>query len=147
MDIFPFISFLLFLIIIFGRIIYLKKKEIQIGTKSRKSLRIKFILYTAFLVIIHFWIFEISKPIFHISFLPDLLSNNLIESFIIQIAGIILVLISLGLLIATLLSFNDSFRFGDEFKQPWKTYHNRNFFQFHGILFFYQLKFIFWELL
>lgn len=111
-EFFPFISFLLFSILIFGRTFFLKRKGIQVDSKSGNSRKMKLILHPVFLVIMHLWIFEISKPIFHISLLPEMFTNNLIQSFVIQVTGTIFIVISLGLLIATLFSFRDSFRLG-----------------------------------
>jgi len=90
----------------------LKKKGVRVRSKSGKTKRAKYILHPVFLFIMHLWMFEISKPLFHLSLIPKTLSTLLFESFTIQLIGAILILISIGFLIASLFSFYDSLRFG-----------------------------------
>jgi len=111
---FPFLSFLIFVVILSGRIYYLKRKGIVVSSglvKKRKSI---FLLYPIFLLILLLWLFEIAKPAFHISFslLPETITNLLFESLFLKFAGVSLISISLILLAVTLLHFKNSLRFG-----------------------------------
>jgi len=111
-EIFPFVSFLLFSILIFGRTILLKKRGVRVSSKSAKSRKLKFILHPVFLLIMHLWMFEISRPVIHFSLLPKVLSSPVLESIALQVIGTVLILVSLIFLIATLISFKNSLRFG-----------------------------------
>lgn len=111
-DFFPFVSFLFYSILIIGNSVFLKRKGIRVSSKSGKSKRMKYILHPFFLFIMHLWMFEISRPVFHISLLPKIITNPLLKSYSIKIFGTILILVSIGLLIATLINLRDSFRFG-----------------------------------
>lgn len=111
-DIFPFAGFLLFSILILVKSILLKRKGIRVSSKSGKSTKLKFILKPVSLIIIYVWMFEITKPVFHLSILPKVLSEPIFDSILLKVAGSILITISLLLLIATLVSFKNSLRFG-----------------------------------
>ena len=58
------------------------------------------------------WIIELIKPAFEISVLPEGMTNLLVESIFLKIAGVSLISISLVLLAVTLYHFKTSLRFG-----------------------------------
>jgi protein-S-isoprenylcysteine O-methyltransferase Ste14 len=97
-----------------GRIIFLKKKNVPISSKSKKSVFVRFFLYPFFLLVFHLLIFELNKPAFQISFsvLPALISESLFDSIFLKISGTVLIAISLGFMGFTLHCFNKSLRFG-----------------------------------
>ena len=113
-DFFPLVSFLFLVLMITGRIIFLKMKDVEVSSKSKKSAVLKFFLYPFFLLVFHLLVFELTKPAFQISFtvLPGLISNNLIDSIFLKISGVLLITISLVFMGLTLWCFNKSLRFG-----------------------------------
>lgn len=113
-EIFPFISFLILLILISGRVVFLKRKGVQVSSDSGKKNKPVLLLFFAFLLIILMWLFELIKPAFQISFsvLPEWIVNPLIESFLMKIAGVIVICFALLFMLITLLHFKNSLRFG-----------------------------------
>ena len=122
LNFYPLISFLIFGLMITGRIIFLKKMKVSAISKVKKSLFTKYILYPIFLLILFLLIFELTKPAFQIStsILPGSVSNNLMDSIFLKLAGAFLITIALLLLGLTLLSFNQSLRFGMDSNNPGK---------------------------
>lgn len=115
-DIFPLASFLILIILIYGRVIVLKRKGVKVSAGSGKKIKSTVFLYPVFLLILLFWIWEMMKPAFQINFsiLPEKLTTPLFESVIMQITGTILIGFALVLLTLTLLHFKNSLRFGME---------------------------------
>ena len=113
-EIFPLVSFLILVLMIIGRMFFLKKKDVPVSSKSKKSVFVRFFLYPVFLLVFHLLIFELTKPALHISFsvLPALFSVNLVELFFLKFAGTIIIIISLIFMGLTLKNFNNSLRFG-----------------------------------
>ena len=113
-DIFPFISFLVLVTLISGRVVFLKRKGINVSSDSGKKNKSVIFLYFAFLLILLLWLFELTKPVFHISFsvLPEVLNKSLIESDFMKIAGVLVTGFALVFLTLTLLHFKNSLRFG-----------------------------------
>ena len=114
--IFPLVSFLILIILIFGRVEILKRNGVKVSSGSGKQNKTIVFLYPVFLLILLFWILEIMKPAFQINFsiLPEKLTTPLFESVIMQITGTILIGFALVLLTLTLLHFKNSLRFGME---------------------------------
>ncbi len=110
--VFPFVCFSLFSLSILVKSIFLKRKGIRVSLKSGKPSKLKFLIKPVSLFIMHVWMFEISKPVFHLSILPKALSELVVESFLLQVAGIVFMSLSLFILIATLISFKNSLRYG-----------------------------------
>ena len=110
----PFFSFLVFALLLAGRIFYLLKKKIQVRSKSTMMNRKTTTLYILFVLIFILWLCEIVKLAFHIpvSPVPEFLSKPLVEFSILKIAGSIVVILSMATLELTLLHFKESLRFG-----------------------------------
>ena len=117
-NLFPFLSFLMFILILTGRIIFLSFKGIRIRSQQKLKKKGMIFLYPVFLILAFLWIFEISKSAFQISFsiLPDIISQALFESGFLYLSGIFLVVISLITLLFSLIHFRHSFRFGFDSK-------------------------------
>ncbi len=113
-DIFPLISFPVLIILVSGRVVFLKRKGISVSSGSGKRHKPAIFLYPAFLLILLLWLFELSKPVFHISFsfLPEVFAKPLIESDYMKIAGVLFSGFALGFLTLTLIHFKNSLRFG-----------------------------------
>ena len=113
-EIFPFVSFLILLILILGRVVFLKRKGVQVSSDSGKKNKPVLLLFSAFLLIILMWLFELIKPVFQISIsvLPEWIVNPLIESLLMKIAGIVVTCFALLFMLITLLHFKNSLRFG-----------------------------------
>lgn len=121
-EVFPIASFLVLIILIAGRIIYLKKKGIHITPDKRKTGKTKILINTVFGIIMLLWFFELAKPFVSSSFsiLPESITTLLTNSLPTKIAGISIITVSLVLLLFTLLHFNKSLRFGLSEKNPGK---------------------------
>jgi len=113
-EIFPFISFLALITLISGRIFFLKRKGINVSSESVKKNRLGIFVYSAFLLILLLWLFELTKFAFHfsISVLPKVLVKPLFESDLTKIAGVLVTGFALILLTLTLIHFKNSLRFG-----------------------------------
>ncbi len=117
-DYLPLITFLLFVILITGKTILLKRKGVPVSSNSKKSAFVKFVLYPIFLLTIILFISELVKPAFKFSYsaLPEFLTQNLFNSIFLKISGTTLITISLIFLAFTLHNFNKSLRFGMDSK-------------------------------
>ncbi len=113
LDYVPFAGFLLFAILLSGKIYFLRKENVSVSSSSRKN-KLSGFLFPVFGLLFFMWIVEIAKPAFHTSFsiLPAMLTNPLIESIWLKASGVILILLSLILWTITLLHFKTSLRFG-----------------------------------
>ena len=121
-DFFPFFSFIILLVILASRAIFLLKKKVPVYSKNEEKKGSKIFLSLLFLILFLIWLFEISKPVFQfsISILPKFFTNILIESNYLNVVGGIILLFSLILLLITLLHFKTSLRFGFDKNQPGK---------------------------
>jgi len=113
-EIFPLVSFLILILMIYGRVVFLKRKGVTISSAGRKAVKTSLFIYLVFLVIMLLWLWEISKPVFQISFsvLPEIITQLLFHSDLIQITGVVIISISLIFMLITLLNFRNSLRFG-----------------------------------
>ncbi|MCF6333757.1 MAG: DUF1295 domain-containing protein [Draconibacterium sp.] len=113
-DFFPLLSFLIIGLMITGRIILLKMKNVQIIPKVKKNKLLKYFLYSFFLLILILLIFELTITAFQISHtnLPCFISNNFVDSLFLKVVGTLLILTSLVFMGFTLQNFNKSLRFG-----------------------------------
>lgn len=109
----PIGGFLVILVLLTGRILFLKHKGIKVSGSAKKDKTI-LLSYPLFLPILLFWIFELAKPAFQLSFsiLPETFTSHLLKSVFLKIAGIAIIGSALVLLTLTLLHFKDSLRFG-----------------------------------
>lgn len=121
-EIYPFASFLVFILLISGKIFVLKKKGISVNSGSAKKKTNLVFLYPIFLLILFLWLFHIAKPAFQItlSILPETFTNLLIDSVFVKVAGIFVITLSLVFLALSLLHFKNSLRFGLNEKQAGK---------------------------
>ncbi len=110
----PLITFLLFVILITGKTIILKKKGVPVSSGTKKSAFVKYFVYPIFLLNIILFISELVNLAFNFSYsvLPKLLTQNLFNSTSLKILGASLIAISLIFLAFTLHDFNKSLRFG-----------------------------------
>ncbi len=110
----PLIAFVIFLFAILWRVIWLKKTGINVFPRDENKNLMKKILFPVFGVLFLIWLFEITKPLFFDSLqvLPVFLTKSLIHSLILQIAGSLVIFLSILLWIVTLFHFKSSFRFG-----------------------------------
>jgi len=113
-EIFPLFSFLMLILMIYVRVVFLKRKGVTISSAGRKAVKTSLFIYLVFLVIMLLWLWEISKPVFQISFsvLPEIITQLLFHSDLIQITGVVIISISLIFMLITLLNFRNSLRFG-----------------------------------
>ncbi|WP_167611291.1 methyltransferase family protein [Maribellus sediminis] len=107
----PFAGFLLLVLILISRVIHLRKQGIQLSSVAGRKNKL---IIPVFALIFLFWLYEIVKPVFHISvnILPAALTQKLFDSQILIITGSILILASLILWTITLIHFKTSLRFG-----------------------------------
>jgi len=117
-EFFPLASFLLFVILIAGKTIILKKEGVPVSSNSKKSAFVKYFFYPIFLLIIALFISELIRPALKIeqSVLPEFIVQNLFNSISFKVFGSILIAISIIILFFTLRSFNKSLRFGMDSK-------------------------------
>jgi len=113
-EIFPLVSFLILMLMILGRVFFLKRKGVKISSAGRKAVKTAIFIYPVFLVIIFLWLWEISKPVFQISHsvLPETITQHLFHSDLIRVTGTVIIAISLIIMLLTLLHFRNSLRFG-----------------------------------
>ena len=113
-EIIPFLSFLILIFMISGRVVFLKRKGVKTSSARRKVVKTALFIYPVFLVIMLLWLWEILKPIFQISFsiLPETITQLLFHSDFIQVAGVVIIAMSLIIMLLTLLHFRNSLRFG-----------------------------------
>jgi protein-S-isoprenylcysteine O-methyltransferase Ste14 len=121
-EIFPFLSFLILIFMISGRVVFLKQKGVKISSTRRKTVKTALFIYPFFLVIMLLWLWEIAKPALQISFsaLPETVTRQLIQSDLIRVTGIVIISISLVVMLFTLLHFRNSLRFGLDENNPGK---------------------------
>ncbi len=113
-EIFPFLSLLALILMISGRIFFLRRKGVKTSSSGNKATITSFFIYPVFLVVLLLWLREISKPVFPISFsiLPETITQFLIHSDFIQFAGVVIIVMSLIIMFVTLIHFRNSLRFG-----------------------------------
>ncbi len=110
----PQIAFIVLVITISGRIIWLKKSGIKVASKTEKNNHFKWIILLVFGILFILWLFEIIQPIFFktVSILPEFATKMWFDFIELKIIGTLIVLFSLILWIITLLHFKTSLRFG-----------------------------------
>ena len=113
-EIFPLVSFLILILMISGRVFFLKRKGVKTSSAGRKAVKTALFIYPVFLLIMFLWLWEISRPVFQISFsvLPETITQHLIHSNLIRITGVVINTMSLTIMLITLIHFRNSLRFG-----------------------------------
>lgn len=114
LSIFPFVSFLVLVVLISGKIILLKRKGIKVSSGLENKNSTLVFLYPVFLLIFFTWLAEVARPAFQLSFslLPEMLVSLFVQSVLLNVVGIVIVSSSLVFLTFTLHHFRNSLRFG-----------------------------------
>lgn len=109
----PFITWLLWGVILSGRIFYLKKKGIKLFSENKERSLGKPSLIP-FLLVFLCWFFEIIRAAFNISssVLPGFLTDRLFHHYILQMVGSAFLLLGTIVFTITLKDFGSSLRFG-----------------------------------
>jgi protein-S-isoprenylcysteine O-methyltransferase Ste14 len=110
----PLVGFVFILLMITGRILYLKSVGVSVLAEPGKNQKSNIFLYPVFVILVLLFIWEICAPLFQIKLFDFLqvFTSYLFNSAFAQIAGMVLVFSSLVLLLITLLHFRKSLRFG-----------------------------------
>jgi protein-S-isoprenylcysteine O-methyltransferase Ste14 len=121
-EIFPIASFLILLLLITGRIIFLKRKGITVNSVASERRKSMIPLYFLFFLFALLWLLQLAKPTFQFSFsvLPEAITTVLSNLFFLRIAGAFTIILALVLLMITLVHFKTSLRFGLNEKQSGK---------------------------
>jgi len=114
LKIIPFLGFMFLIALISGKIFLLQKRGVKVSSGNENPPRFMFILYPVFFLLLLFWVFELARPVFQIqfSFLSDQLTVLLTDYLFLDIAGALLIFISLIFMTLTLHHFKNSLRFG-----------------------------------
>ncbi len=113
-DFLPLVSFLLFIILIVGKTIILKKEGVAVSSNTKKGGFVKYIIYPIFIFILVLFIFELINQMLETpySILPKFITQNFFNSIFLEISGVLIITTSLIFLLLTLRNFNKSLRFG-----------------------------------
>lgn len=114
LEIVPFAGFILLILLIAGRIIFLKKKGIAVSDSNKTSGWKTVLLYLLFLLILSVWIIELAQPLFYFTFsvLPETIKQPVFDSLFFDMTGTGIVLAALILMALSLAHFKNSLRFG-----------------------------------
>jgi protein-S-isoprenylcysteine O-methyltransferase Ste14 len=114
LDIFPLVSFLVFVFLLTGRILYLRKQGIRLSPGPGKKPWFLILLYPVFGVLFLLWLAELVLLAFQLQalLLPEWVTGKLMHAPVLEIIGVAVIIIALLLLILTLLHFKWSLRFG-----------------------------------
>lgn len=114
LKIIPFLGFMILAASISGKIFLLQKRGVKVSSGNENPPRFLFILYPVFFLLLLFWIFELAKPVFQFQFsiLSHQLTTPLADYLFLDIAGALLIFISLIFMGLTLHHFKNSLRFG-----------------------------------
>ena len=119
-DYYQVITLIIFLLVFFGRTIWLRRKGTKVfvlgsGKKGGTAL-----LEKSFLIFFPIWLIEIGIHSLHlnIQFLPLVLVKQILKNQIIQFAGAIVIFVSLLFFCLALISFNSSWRVGIDTVSP-----------------------------
>ena len=113
-NIVPLAGLLLFIVLLSGRIYFLRKQNVQVTSRAPNKNKQSDTLFLVFILLFILWIFEMAKPAFHfsISLLPEFLTHFLFNSFFLKFSGTVFIFTALILMAVTLLHFKTSLRFG-----------------------------------
>lgn len=113
-DLFPIVSLLIFIVLITGKVIFLKRKGIKTGSRTGQNKLVKKLIDSLFGIILLLLFFEICNPVLKLPFhlLPEKITRPLFESTILKFAGIVITGGSFLFLGYTLIHFGNSLRFG-----------------------------------
>ena len=113
-NVIPLIGFLIYISIISGRIVLLKRKGIRVNSRSAAENKRKYLLYPFFSFIFLLMLFEMVRIAVNIPYqlLPEAITRPLTESEWTGITGTGLALLSIIVLGSSLYSLSNSLRFG-----------------------------------
>ncbi len=114
--IFPLASFFLFCFVLTGRILYLRRKGVQLSPGPGRKPWFMLVAYPVFGVLFLIWLTELVLLAFQLQgiLLPAWVTMKITDLPFLEILGVALVLVSLVLLLLTLLHFRWSLRFGHD---------------------------------
>lgn len=110
----PFISFILLVIFLIIKILWLKKQGIRPNRMKNNKYRSSLWLGVVFFLLLLTWLIELIQPAFQLNFslLPKWLITNLFHTEFLQIIGAVLISFGLVIFVVTLVHFGSSLRFG-----------------------------------
>jgi protein-S-isoprenylcysteine O-methyltransferase Ste14 len=119
-DYFQVITLIVFLMVFFGRTIWLRRKGTKIFVIGSGKKRFAAFLEKSFLVFFPIWLIEIGIHSLHlnIQFLPLVLVKLIFKNQIIQFAGAVVIFVGLLVFCLALTSFNSSWRVGIDTVSP-----------------------------
>jgi len=119
-DYFQVITLIVFLMVFFGRTIWLRKKGTKAFVLGSGKKGFTAFLEKSFLVFFPIWLIEIGIHSLHlnIKFLPLVLVKLIFKNQIIQFAGAVVIFVGLLVFCLALISFNSSWRVGIDTVSP-----------------------------
>ncbi len=117
---FQIISLIIFLLVFFGRTIWLRKKSTKVFVIGSGKKGFTALLEKSFLIFFLIWLIEISIHSFNLNtqFLPLVMVKLIFKNQIIQFAGAVVIFVSLLVFCLALISFSSSWRVGIDTAAP-----------------------------
>lgn len=111
---FPGVGLLIIILLIAGKVIFLKRKGIKTGSRSNQNKPVKWLKYSLFGVILLLLFFEIFNPVLQLPFnlLPENATRPLFDFIFLKFTGAVIIVGSLLFWGSTLFHFGNSLRFG-----------------------------------
>ena len=119
-DYFQVITLIIFLLVFFGRTIWLRRKGTKVFVLGSCKKVSTALLEKSFLFFFSIWLIQIGIHSLHlnIQFLPLVLFNQIFKNQIIQFAGATVIFVGLIVFCLSLISFNSSWRVGIDTVSP-----------------------------
>ena len=119
-DYFQVITLIIFLLVFFGRTIWLRRKGTKVFVLGSGKKGSTALLEKSFLFFFSIWLIQIGIHSLHrnIQFLPLVLFNQIFKNQIIQFAGATVIFVGLIVFCLSLISFNSSWRVGIDTVSP-----------------------------
>jgi len=119
-DYFQIITLIIFLLVFFGKTIWLRRKGTKVFVLGSGKKGITALLEKSFLVFFPIWLIEIGIHSLHLDFqfLPLVLVKQILKNQIIHFAGVIAIFVGLIVFCLALISFNSSWRVGIDTVSP-----------------------------
>ena len=117
---FQIISLIIFLLVFFGRTIWLRKKGTKVFVIRSGKKGFTALLEKSFLIFFPIWLIEIGIHSFNLytQFLPLVMVKLIFKNQIIQFAGAVVIFVSLLVFCLGLISFSSSWRVGIDTAAP-----------------------------
>ena len=111
---FPISGFLVLILTILSRMIWLQRKGIRVINRGRKATGRAAILPVAFFFVLVIWITELLRPVslFMFSFLPEAMTTPFFQSGFLTTTGAVMIVLAICLNVLSLMHFRYSLRFG-----------------------------------